>query len=145
MDMNFTGGKSGKTLFRHRLLVKRQITKKIMLGGPLLCCVWPTGMAADATSPSLDGKNLLADPQTLRPFTGRLLNVSTHGKKFTINAGRSGVDCVRNWCIPRKMIKAQPLFRSEFVNNDAGFLVAWARARPVYCARGGCLGRPSSN
>ena len=45
---------------------------------------------------SLDGKNLLADPQTPRPFTGRLLKLSARGKRFTINAGRSGIDCVRN-------------------------------------------------
>ena len=47
-------------------------------------------------APSLDGKKLLVDPQTPRPFTGKLLNVSTRGKKFTIRAGRSGVDCARN-------------------------------------------------
>jgi hypothetical protein len=47
-------------------------------------------------APSLDGKNLLTDPQTPRSFTGTLLNVSICGKKFTISAGRSGVDCVRN-------------------------------------------------
>ena len=47
-------------------------------------------------APSLDGKNILTDPQTPRPFTGKLLNVSTRGKKFTISAGKSGVDCVRN-------------------------------------------------
>lgn len=45
-------------------------------------------------APSLDGKNLLADPQTPRPFTGKLVNLSTRGKKFTIEAGISGVGCV---------------------------------------------------
>jgi hypothetical protein len=47
-------------------------------------------------APSLDGKNLLADPQTPRPFTGKLTHISARGEKFTISAGRSGVDCVRN-------------------------------------------------
>ncbi|HSY18225.1 MAG TPA: hypothetical protein VK815_07825 [Candidatus Acidoferrales bacterium] len=47
-------------------------------------------------APSLDGKNLLADPQTPRPFTGKLLNVSVRGKKLTISAGKSGVDCAQN-------------------------------------------------
>jgi hypothetical protein len=47
-------------------------------------------------APSLDGTNLLADPKTPRPFTGKLLNVSARGKKLTINAGKSGVDCARN-------------------------------------------------
>jgi hypothetical protein len=47
-------------------------------------------------APSLDGKNLLADPQTPRPFTGKLINVSARGEKFTISAGKFGVDCVRN-------------------------------------------------
>jgi hypothetical protein len=47
-------------------------------------------------APSLDGKTLLADPQTPRPFTGKLLNVSACGKKLTISAGKLGVDCVRN-------------------------------------------------
>ena len=46
--------------------------------------------------PSLDGKRLLADRQTPRPFTGKLLNVSTRGKKFTISAGGFGADCVNN-------------------------------------------------
>ncbi|MGA2248163.1 MAG: hypothetical protein ABSH48_24525 [Verrucomicrobiota bacterium] len=46
-------------------------------------------------TPSLDGKTLLADPQTPRPFTGKLLTVSTRGKHFTISAGSSGVDCVK--------------------------------------------------
>ncbi len=46
-------------------------------------------------APSLDGKNLLGDPQTPRPFTGKLLNVSTRGKRFTISAGSSGVDCIK--------------------------------------------------
>jgi hypothetical protein len=47
-------------------------------------------------SPSLDGKTVLADPKTPRPFTGKLLNVCAHGIKFTINAGGSGVDFSRN-------------------------------------------------
>jgi len=41
--------------------------------------------------PSLDGKNMLADAQTPRPFTGQLMNVLFHGKKITIGAGASGV------------------------------------------------------
>jgi len=44
-------------------------------------------------APSLDGKSLLSDPHTPRPFTGKLLNLSTRGKRFTISAGASGVDC----------------------------------------------------
>ncbi|HUA38216.1 MAG TPA: hypothetical protein VMA35_07415 [Candidatus Sulfopaludibacter sp.] len=47
-------------------------------------------------APSLDGKNLLADPQRPRPFTGKLLNLSARGKRFTISAGGSGVDFSRN-------------------------------------------------
>jgi hypothetical protein len=46
-------------------------------------------------APSLDGKNLLADPQTPRPFTGKLLNVSTRGKLFNLSAGSAGVECVK--------------------------------------------------
>ncbi|MGH7977520.1 MAG: hypothetical protein ACREC8_12785, partial [Limisphaerales bacterium] len=41
--------------------------------------------------PSLDGKTILADSKTPRPFTGKLLNVCARCKKFTISAGRSGV------------------------------------------------------
>lgn len=41
--------------------------------------------------PSLDGKNVLTDPQTPRPFTGKLKYVLFHGKKITISAGASGV------------------------------------------------------
>lgn len=44
-------------------------------------------------APSLNGKTILVDPQTPRPFTGTLQNVYARGKKFTIHAGRSGVDC----------------------------------------------------
>jgi hypothetical protein len=47
-------------------------------------------------APSLDGKNLLTDPQTPRPFTGKLTHISYRGVQFTISAGRSGIDCVRN-------------------------------------------------
>ena len=43
-------------------------------------------------APSLDGKNILADWQTPRPFTGKLLNVCARGKTFAISAGKSGVD-----------------------------------------------------
>ncbi|HUC85485.1 MAG TPA: hypothetical protein VL970_09860 [Candidatus Acidoferrales bacterium] len=43
-------------------------------------------------APSLDGKNLLADPQTPRPFTGKLLHVWARGEKFTISAGEGGLE-----------------------------------------------------
>jgi hypothetical protein len=46
-------------------------------------------------APSLDGKNLLVDLRTPRPFKGTLLNVSARGKMFTIRAGSAGVDCVK--------------------------------------------------
>jgi hypothetical protein len=42
-------------------------------------------------APSLDGKDFLTDPKTPRPFTGKLLNVSARGQKFTLSAGKSGV------------------------------------------------------
>jgi hypothetical protein len=41
-------------------------------------------------APSVDGKNILADPQTPRPFTGRLLHVSFRGERLTINASEKG-------------------------------------------------------
>jgi hypothetical protein len=47
-------------------------------------------------APSLDGKTILADPQTPRPFTGKLLYVSVRGQQFTIDAGASGVNCTAN-------------------------------------------------
>lgn len=40
--------------------------------------------------PSVDEKNTLADPQTPRPFIGKLLHVSSRGKRFTISAGEKG-------------------------------------------------------
>jgi hypothetical protein len=46
-------------------------------------------------APSLDGKNLLADSKTPRPFTGKLLNLSARGEKFTVTAGKLGVDCAK--------------------------------------------------
>lgn len=42
-------------------------------------------------APSLDGKIILADPQTPRPFIGRLLNVSFRGERLTISAGEEGL------------------------------------------------------
>jgi hypothetical protein len=44
-----------------------------------------------AFAPSLDGKIFLADPQTSRPFTGQLQNVSARSKTFSLSAGKSGV------------------------------------------------------
>ncbi|HEX3800060.1 MAG TPA: hypothetical protein VH413_15305 [Verrucomicrobiae bacterium] len=41
-------------------------------------------------APSVNGKTILADPQTPRPFTGRLLQVSFRGERFTINANEKG-------------------------------------------------------
>ena len=46
-------------------------------------------------APSLDGKKLLIDSQTPRPFIGKLQNVFTRGKQFTISAGRSGIDIAK--------------------------------------------------
>jgi hypothetical protein len=45
--------------------------------------------------PSVDGKNTLADPQTPRPFTGKLLHVSFRGGRFTISAGKKGASVVK--------------------------------------------------
>jgi hypothetical protein len=41
-------------------------------------------------APSPAGKNTLVDPQRSRPFTGKLLHVSSRGEKFTISAGEKG-------------------------------------------------------
>lgn len=41
--------------------------------------------------PSLDGARLLADPETPRPFTGKLLNVCSRGRLINISAGKHGV------------------------------------------------------
>jgi hypothetical protein len=46
-------------------------------------------------APSLDGKKILADPQTPRPFTGKLLQVSFRGERFTLSAGEKGVSVLR--------------------------------------------------
>jgi hypothetical protein len=43
-------------------------------------------------APSLDGKTLLADPRTPRPFAGTLRNLLARDKTFTIRASGSGVD-----------------------------------------------------
>ena len=40
---------------------------------------------------SLDGKNVLTDPQTPRPFAGKLLHLSNRGKMLTLEAGPGGV------------------------------------------------------
>ena len=41
--------------------------------------------------PSINGKSVLADPNTPRPFVGKLRNVSFRGKLFTITANKKGV------------------------------------------------------
>jgi len=45
--------------------------------------------------PSVDGKNILADSQTPRPFTGRLLHVSSRRETFTINVGKKGASILK--------------------------------------------------
>jgi len=45
--------------------------------------------------PSVDGKKTLADPQTPRPFTGKLLHVSSRGERFTISAGEKGASVLK--------------------------------------------------
>jgi hypothetical protein len=42
--------------------------------------------------PSLDGKTMLADPGTPRPFTGSLLHLSFRGAVYTLTANESGVN-----------------------------------------------------
>ncbi len=42
-------------------------------------------------APSIDGKTILADPATPRPFTATLTNVCARGNNFIITAGRSGI------------------------------------------------------
>jgi hypothetical protein len=46
-------------------------------------------------APSLDGKKILADPQTPRPFAGKLLQVSFRGERFTIRADEKGVSATQ--------------------------------------------------
>jgi hypothetical protein len=46
-------------------------------------------------APSVNGKNILADPQTPRPFTGKLLHVSFRGERLTISADKKGVSIVK--------------------------------------------------
>jgi len=46
-------------------------------------------------APSVDGKNTLTDPQTPKPFTGRLLHVSSRGERFTISAGEKGASVLK--------------------------------------------------
>jgi hypothetical protein len=46
-------------------------------------------------APSVDGKHTLADPQTPRPFTGKLLHVSFRGERFTIGAGEKGASVLK--------------------------------------------------
>lgn len=41
-------------------------------------------------APSLDGKTILVDPQTPRPFVGKLLHVSFRGGRLTIKADEKG-------------------------------------------------------
>jgi hypothetical protein len=41
--------------------------------------------------PSLDGKTILADPQIPRPFTGKLLHVSSRGGEITISPEKQGL------------------------------------------------------
>ncbi len=38
------------------------------------------------------GKNFLADPQTSRPFVGKLVNVCALGENFTLTANEEGTE-----------------------------------------------------
>ena len=46
-------------------------------------------------APSVDGKTILADPQTPRPFTGVLHHVSFRGETLTINASEKGASAFK--------------------------------------------------
>jgi hypothetical protein len=46
-------------------------------------------------APSVDGENILADPQTPRPFTGKLLHVSFRGERLTINANGKNASVIK--------------------------------------------------
>ena len=43
-------------------------------------------------SPSLDGKTLIADPKTPRPFQGTLAGVRYGNQLYQLTAGKSGVE-----------------------------------------------------
>ena len=42
-------------------------------------------------SPSVDGRRMIADPQTPRPFQGTLSNLRYNGKLFQLTASKQGV------------------------------------------------------
>ena len=46
-------------------------------------------------APSADGNSTLADPQTPRPFTGKLLHVSSRGERFTFSSGEKGASVLK--------------------------------------------------
>ncbi len=46
-------------------------------------------------SPDADGKRMLADPNTPRPFTGTLRHVVFNGKQYTLTGGGQGVKAVK--------------------------------------------------
>jgi hypothetical protein len=45
--------------------------------------------------PSLDGKQLLVDPLTARPFVGKLLHVPYRGAKFTLTTNNHGIESIK--------------------------------------------------
>jgi hypothetical protein len=45
-------------------------------------------------APSLDGKNILVDPQRPMPFTGKLLHLSSRGEKMTLIANKNKIVAV---------------------------------------------------
>ena len=96
--MNFTGRSANQYDAPVRIAEREGCMKECISGAAFSDVVINTFFGF---APSLDGKNLLADPQTPRPFTGKLLNLSTRGKKFTISAGGSGVDFSRNGWPPK--------------------------------------------
>jgi len=42
-------------------------------------------------APSIDGKTILADPKTARPFTGTLKHITLRGELFTLTSGKDGI------------------------------------------------------
>ena len=87
--MNFTGRNANQYDAPVRIAEREGCMKECISGVAFADVVINTFFGF---APSLDGKTILADPQTPRPFTGKLLHVSFRGERFTISANKNGVE-----------------------------------------------------
>src|SRR5258708_3461089 len=66
--------------------MKRQITKRLLLAGSCLCCLWPTGRAADATSAAATSAQL----EAIKNWQGKRFGMFIHWGPISLKGTEIG-------------------------------------------------------